>query len=270
MSASVRQVIDANAAVTHYYTYDPWGNALEEAGDIFYNPYRFAGYYRDIAADSYYCVNRSYYPNVGRFTSRDPVPCRFLDPMTMHKYLYCKNDPVNRIDPLGLNAYYITGGFLASLGYSLAGQVGIVWDDKGNWGLISTESTGGGVISMSGGVNIGITDAETILNLRGPGWAGGVGGNLGVLGAGGEFIWGKGYKGIEFNIGIGASIPRVEGHLHRTFTSVFPVESQTLTFEDIVGEAAGEAFYQSQTYGEHRMMLLFMDMTDIDMLSALQ
>ena len=36
-----------------------------------------------------------------RFTSYDPVKGKFKNPMTLHPYLYCVNDSVNKIDPSG-------------------------------------------------------------------------------------------------------------------------------------------------------------------------
>lgn len=43
-----------------------------------------------------------YDPPLMRFTSRYPVFGKFEEPMTLHKYLYCLNDPINKIDPTGL------------------------------------------------------------------------------------------------------------------------------------------------------------------------
>ena len=36
-----------------------------------------------------------------RFSSRDPVDGDYDEPMTLHKYLYCLNDPVDYVDPTG-------------------------------------------------------------------------------------------------------------------------------------------------------------------------
>jgi hypothetical protein len=42
-----------------------------------------------------------YDPQLMRFTARDPVNGRFKEPLTLHKYLYCLNDPINYTDPTG-------------------------------------------------------------------------------------------------------------------------------------------------------------------------
>ena len=41
---------------------------------------------------------RMYDPEMKRFTSRDPVRGKYQEPLTLHRYLYCLNDPVNRYD----------------------------------------------------------------------------------------------------------------------------------------------------------------------------
>jgi RHS repeat-associated protein len=141
---SVRLIIDTSANVVKYFTYEPFGEVLETDG-TFDNAFMFAGQYFDSEIEEYYLRARQYNPRIYRFTCRDPLPLAgaFGEPLTLHRYLYCINDPVNKIDSAGLWAYYITGGFMGSLGLSAAGQAGIVWDDKGNWGIIGIQSVGG-------------------------------------------------------------------------------------------------------------------------------
>ncbi len=42
-----------------------------------------------------------YDPTMMRFTTRDPAEGTFAEPLTLHKYLYCLNDPANRVDLSG-------------------------------------------------------------------------------------------------------------------------------------------------------------------------
>ena len=49
----------------------------------------------------YYMRARQYDPALCRFTGRDPMFGKFKEPLTLHVYLYCLNDPVNHIDPTG-------------------------------------------------------------------------------------------------------------------------------------------------------------------------
>ncbi len=260
---SVRQIIDDDGLVVMLYTYDPFGEVVESDGS-FDNAFRFTGQYYDDEIEQYYLRARQYDPKIHVFTSRDLFDGVFEQPLTLHKYLYCINDPINFVDPQGLDAYYLTGGVLASLGFSFAEQMGITWDDEGNWGIIGIESVGGGSLSASVGINFGITNAETILRLRGPGRA--IGGGFGVgFGGGAEVIWGRYYYGLEFSVGLGVSWPAVEVHAHRTQTYVRPVHSETLIFEDILGMALAEAVAEADTYGEHRMIIDFVVMTGLDL-----
>jgi len=99
---STRQVIDTSASVVNSYTYDPWGNAFStETSETVSNHYQFANYHWDGTVGMYYLNARWYDPVVLRFTGRDPVNGKFNEPLTLHKYLYCLNNPTNRIDPDG-------------------------------------------------------------------------------------------------------------------------------------------------------------------------
>lgn len=57
----------------------------------------------------YYCRARQDSALIYRFASRDLVLGEFKEPLTLHKYLYCLNEPVNRIYPWGL-LYTPVGG----------------------------------------------------------------------------------------------------------------------------------------------------------------
>jgi len=97
---SVRQIINTSGTVENCYFYAPWGGCTgSETDENVDNWYGFAGYWSDDEAESYYCNARNYYR--GRFTTRDPVRGSFKEPMSLHAYLYCLNDPVNRTDPTG-------------------------------------------------------------------------------------------------------------------------------------------------------------------------
>jgi RHS repeat-associated protein len=96
---STRQVINASATVVNSYTYDPWGNAFAtETSEAISNHYQFANYHWDSTIGMYYLNARWYDPAILRFTGRDPVNGKFTEPMTLHPYLYCLNNPINYKD----------------------------------------------------------------------------------------------------------------------------------------------------------------------------
>lgn len=91
--------------------YYPYGT-IEYSEGTSYNPLKFAGNYYEPTPNSYESppVDQMYSMGTRMY---DPTTCRFLtgdiwgpdiltDPWTIHSYHYCKNDPVNRIDPWGL------------------------------------------------------------------------------------------------------------------------------------------------------------------------
>ncbi|MHC4755803.1 MAG: RHS repeat-associated core domain-containing protein, partial [Planctomycetota bacterium] len=105
---SVRQVIETDGDVVCRYTYNPYGElfdtptmgaGLDETEETIDNPFTFTGQWYDSEINQYCLRARMYDPKIGRFTSRDPVLGDFKEPLTLHKYLYCINDPINRIDP---------------------------------------------------------------------------------------------------------------------------------------------------------------------------
>jgi len=115
---SVRQVINNSGSVVRYYTYKPFGEVIESShgphlsavaydigtlakAEATSNYFMFTGQYYDSEIDEYYHRARQYDPHIYRFTSRDPVRGQYREPMTLHRYLYCLNDPINRMDPMG-------------------------------------------------------------------------------------------------------------------------------------------------------------------------
>jgi len=150
---SVREIINSSGAVVNYYTYQPFGEALESSESVA-NPFKFTGQYFDSEIGLYYLRNRQYHPKIYRFTSRDLVAGDFQNPLSLHKYLYCGNEPANRIDPWG-QSYVDVGFTYTHLGMGVGGL----------WGLLASGSPwgfAGGALLGSAGVTWGwMTDTET-------------------------------------------------------------------------------------------------------------
>jgi len=101
---SVRMLIDTDGVVQHSYTFNPFGEVLESGhgSQAPSNCFMFTGQYFDSEIDEYYLRARQYDPYIYRFTSRDPILGQFENPLTLHEYLYCINNPINIVDPYGL------------------------------------------------------------------------------------------------------------------------------------------------------------------------
>jgi RHS repeat-associated protein len=67
--------------------------------------WKFGTYLRDSATGLDYAMNRYYSSGSGRFMSPDPYTNSAgpANPQSWNRYGYAGNDPVNRIDPMGLN-----------------------------------------------------------------------------------------------------------------------------------------------------------------------
>ena len=203
---SVRQILDIYANVKARYTYDPFGNTFDTETEepTFANPFRYTGQYFDKEINQYYLRARMYNPHLAIFTTRDPADGKFEQPLTLHKYLYVNNNPINFYDPAGLWAFFISGGFQfdAIIGKSV--QRGLVFDGEGDLGVITTTSTGLvlGSPSASFGVTFGLSaDAADIDAMKGPGYSYGFAGGTGFGSIGGDYFWGKDASGYSTTVG---------------------------------------------------------------------
>ncbi len=98
---STRALTDATEATTDTYTYDAFGNLIGSTGTT-QNNYLYTGEQYDPNIGFYYLRARYMNPENGRFLTTDPFPGLMHEPVTLHKYLYAGQNPVNNIDPSGL------------------------------------------------------------------------------------------------------------------------------------------------------------------------
>jgi RHS repeat-associated protein len=67
------------------------------------NNYRFTGKEYDSEMRLNYFCQRYYDPEIGRFMTLDPFHGYIALPQTQNRYIYCINNPLKYIDPLGLD-----------------------------------------------------------------------------------------------------------------------------------------------------------------------
>jgi len=127
---NTRFLSDANGLVTDTYDYDAFGNLIARTGST-PNNYLFTGEQYDSDLGLYYLRARYHNPSTGRFWSMDEFEGFGSDPSSLHKYTYCNNNPVNRVDPSGyrsaLTEVLIVGaisGFVAAAVASLSRALG--------------------------------------------------------------------------------------------------------------------------------------------------
>jgi RHS repeat-associated protein len=98
---STRILTDAQGNVLNVYDYEAFGKTINQSGTV-QNQYLFAGEQFDTGLGDYYLRDRFYDENSGRFMRRDSYTGQIHEPVTLHKYLYATNNPINGIDPSGL------------------------------------------------------------------------------------------------------------------------------------------------------------------------
>lgn len=98
-TGTIKVVADAQGRLIQYIKYDSFGNVLDNTNPTFRLPLGFAGGLADRDTGLVRFGYRDYDPAVGRFTAPDPMGDTGGD---HDPWEYCVDDPVNAVDPLGL------------------------------------------------------------------------------------------------------------------------------------------------------------------------
>ncbi len=103
---SVRLVVNVSTGnIAQRIDYDAWGKVLADTNPGF-QPFGFAGGLYDPDTGLVRFGARDYEAETGRWTSKDPI---LLDGGQANLYLYVGGDPVNRLDPEGLDDFAFEG-----------------------------------------------------------------------------------------------------------------------------------------------------------------
>ena len=100
---SVTSLTSASGTISGSYIYDSFGNLSASTGTLT-NPFRYTGREADAETGLYYYRTRYYETETGRFISEDPI--KLLGGINFYRYV--KNDPVDYVDPTGLECTQIS------------------------------------------------------------------------------------------------------------------------------------------------------------------
>lgn len=102
--SSTRVITNATGTACYEADFLPYGT--ENTPASFTNTcstnYKFTGYERDSETGLDYAFARYYNQRMGRFGTGDPLAGDIGDPQTLNRYTYTRNNPVNMVDPTGL------------------------------------------------------------------------------------------------------------------------------------------------------------------------
>ncbi|MDA2925486.1 hypothetical protein MYX65_12710, partial [Acidobacteria bacterium AH-259-L09] len=216
---SITELIDTSGTVAQAYTYSSFGEIESQLNATFVQPYTFTAREMDPQTGLYYYRSRYLDSRSARFTSEDlynlgtrelpsdiqqhlfppraSLPGLKTNPQNQNRYVYVKNNPVNRIDPFGFAETCIWGGFSGAgalvIGLQMIFQKGVCTDDCGNRSFKTRNclcvSLG---VGLSGGVGFEKGDTSRMTE----GWT--AGGVIMVSGSGGQIT--------GFSVGPGAGV----------------------------------------------------------------
>jgi RHS repeat-associated protein len=102
---STRTITDVNGKLCYDADFTPYGREMQHTERLQTTAcppnYRFTGY--DSETGLSYAFARYYSPRLGRFLSTDPLGGSVGSLQSHNAYAYTKNDPLNFVDPAGMN-----------------------------------------------------------------------------------------------------------------------------------------------------------------------
>lgn len=140
---STRVNADSSGNVIRNSTDFPFGESAQDTGSAsgLLTKWKFTTYERDPETGLDYAMARFYGNRLGRFMSLDPVAADAGDPQSHNRYTYAGNDPINLMDPTGMDDCCGDGdggfglGDGGTGGFGLGGLMGV--DVAPDWGAIS-------------------------------------------------------------------------------------------------------------------------------------
>jgi len=236
---SVVALTDEAGQVVQSYEYDSFGKIVNQTGSI-RNPFTYTGREYDEETGLYFYRARYYDPNAGRFFTKDPIGFAAGD-VNLYRYVY--NNPVNKVDPLGLQAKKTgiwsgaggsIGGMLLSAGIFTGIYKVTSWDTgKSCWIMTACGGLGGGLGGSLSAESMWVWGAFTPEDLAGMTEGGVAFGGVGLAAVGGSYSPGgcegnrvtgpidrpSSSSGLVYGVGIGAGAAYLLGGCRTTVLS---------------------------------------------------
>ena len=148
---NIREVVDSAGTVKQVTNYYPFGAPYADPTAVLnanMQPYKYNGKELDRmhGLDTYDYGARQYDPVLGRWDRMDPLCEKYYD---VSPYVYCENNPVNRIDPDGKGSLET---FIFSIKHPIiSDQIGLIHKYGSN--ISSTASRFAGIARTEGNIN---------------------------------------------------------------------------------------------------------------------
>jgi RHS repeat-associated protein len=149
VQSSTRVVMSGNQIVARH-DYLPFGEEISAGTGLrttakrYAAPERirqqYAGMERDDVTGLDHTWWRQYENRAGRWTSTDPLPGSIGNPQSLNRYAYVQNDPVNFVDPSGLEQCKDADGNIISCGPDVIHDVIRIYTDEFSWGAWNSMS----------------------------------------------------------------------------------------------------------------------------------
>ena len=114
------------------YEYDDFGETSIHGSSALKNEICYTGGIYDESTGLYYLNARYYDPENGRFLTEDTYRGEVNDPDTLHLYAYCKNNPINYVDPSGHLAIEVAVAYMAGT-YLIAWGAYYIFTNSYRW-----------------------------------------------------------------------------------------------------------------------------------------
>jgi RHS repeat-associated protein len=135
---STRVLTDFAGAILELYAFDAYGNAIGFDPSVALTEFLYSGEQFDSKIGQQYLRARYYDPATGRFNRLDPFFGNLNDPLSLHKYFYVYDDPINGFDPSGQVAFIPVLLTAMAIGAIIGGGIGTYKYGFGTTDMLAT------------------------------------------------------------------------------------------------------------------------------------